>query len=102
MYLRIFGSFTPAKNDWVRKSQIRKSQKYMVSKSQIATFSENPHFFKNIYSANLRICGPPTFDGNTPLSPVSCDFDSLQGQAMPIQKLLYLKKPVKGLAASGL
>jgi hypothetical protein len=43
MYLRKCGSFNSAKNNWFRKLQIRKSQKYMVYKSQIrksATFAE--------------------------------------------------------------
>ncbi len=47
MYLRICGSFKSAKNNWVRKSQIRKSQKMYGPqianrKSQIATFAESP------------------------------------------------------------
>jgi len=39
MYLRICGSFKSATNNWIRKSEIRKSQKYIVRKSQIRKLS---------------------------------------------------------------
>jgi hypothetical protein len=47
MYLLICGSFMSAKNNWVHKSQIRKSQEYTVwsakfANPQISTMAEGP------------------------------------------------------------
>jgi hypothetical protein len=63
MYLRICGSFKSATNNWIRKSEIRKSQKYIVRKSQIRKLSHlwKVRKSKKNMSAVWRICGPPTF-----------------------------------------
>jgi hypothetical protein len=70
MYLGICESFKSAKNNWVRKSQIRKLQNIhsprMVN-PQTATFAERPQIGKNFVRkfADLRfvelICGLPTY-----------------------------------------
>jgi hypothetical protein len=71
MYRRICGSFKSAKNNWVRKSQILKSQKYMFRKSQIRKLLHlrkvrryltkiKVHKFADLRFAEL-IFGPSTF-----------------------------------------
>jgi hypothetical protein len=76
IYLRNCGIFKSANNNWVRKSQIRKSPKIygpQILKPQIDTFVEGPKIYKKRFkSANLRICGfaelicgPPTFASKT-------------------------------------
>jgi hypothetical protein len=47
MHSRICGSFKSAKNNWVRKLQIYKSQEICVQ--QIATFAEDPQIYENIF-----------------------------------------------------
>ncbi len=43
LYLSFCGSFKSSKNNWVRKLQIRKSQKYPhIANPQIATFADGP------------------------------------------------------------
>jgi hypothetical protein len=57
-YLRICGSFKSA-NNWVCKSQIHKSQKYVVRKLQIRklpNLRKFPEYKKKHSSAKLRIC----------------------------------------------
>jgi hypothetical protein len=57
-YLRIFESFKSAKTIWVRKSQIRKSQKLyglQITNLQIPNFLEGPQIFNKMKFTNLRI-----------------------------------------------
>jgi hypothetical protein len=77
------------------RSANRKSLHFRKIRNSLKKFTPQICGFEEL------ICGPPTFDGNTPLGPVSGDFDSLHGQAMPFSSS-PLEETGKGLAASGL
>jgi hypothetical protein len=54
MYLRICGSFKSSKNNWVRKSQICKSQKYTVGAESLCRCRRKVRYLKRIYHESQK------------------------------------------------